>query len=86
MAVGRRLLNDVTYLFSPDTIMKWYRQSIAKKYDGSANRKGGRPKVSQEIINTVLRLAKENPYWGFGRIRNYMVYLGYSVGRSTVLR
>lgn len=86
VAVGRRLLDDVTDLFSPDTVLKWYRQLIAKKYDGSPNRKGGRPKVSQEIIDTVLRLAKENPHWGFGRIRNYMVYLGYSVGRSTVKR
>jgi transposase InsO family protein len=86
VAVGRRLLDEVTDLFSPDTVLRWYRQLIAMKYDGSPNRKGGRPKVRQEIIDTVLRLARENPYWGFGRIRNYMVYLGYSVGRSTVKR
>jgi putative transposase len=86
VAVGRRLLDDVTDLFSPDTILRWYRQLIAKKYDGSPNRKGGRPKVSQEIIDMVLRFAREDPHWGFGRIRNYMVYLGYSVGRSTVKR
>jgi len=76
----------VTDLFSPDTLLKWYRQLIAAKYDGSPNRKGGRPKVSQEIIDTVLRLAGENSSWGFGRIHNYMLYLGYSVGRSTVKR
>jgi len=85
-SVGRRLLGEVTDLFSPDTLLKWYRQLIAAKYDGSPNRKGGRPKVSQEIIDTVLRLAGENSSWGFGRIHNYMLYLGYSVGRSTVKR
>jgi len=84
--VERHLLGQVTDLFSPDTLLKWYRQLIAAKYDGAPNRKGGRPKVSQELIDLVLRMTRENPSWGYGRIQNYMAYLGYSIGRSTVKR
>ena len=56
-ALGRKALGEITDLFSPDTILGWYRKLVAQKYDGSANRKGGRPKVSGEIIDLVVRLA-----------------------------
>ena len=85
-ALGRKTLGEITELFSPDTILSWYRKLVAKKYDGSANRKGGRPKVSREIVDLVVRLAKENRGWGHRRICNYAVYLGYSISESTVLR
>ena len=84
--LGRAKLFEIGSLVSPDTIIGWYRKLIAKKYDGASNRQGGRPKVSQEVIDIVLRLARENESWGFGRIRNYAVYLGYNVSKSTVKR
>lgn len=85
-ALGSKLLSETTELFSPATILGWYKKLIARKYDGSANRKGGRPKVTQEKIDLVLKLAKENPGWGAGRIRNWLIYLGYEIGKTTVLR
>jgi putative transposase len=62
--LGRKLLAETTSLFSAETILGWYRKLVGQKYDGSANRKGGRPKVSKEIIDLVLRFKKENPQWG----------------------
>lgn len=85
-ALGRTLLSETTDLFSPATIIGWYKKLIAKKYDGSANRSGGRTKVSQEKIDLVLKMSRENPDWGAGRIRNYMNYLGYKIGKTTVWR
>jgi transposase InsO family protein len=85
-SIGRNLLGDVTDLFSPDTLLKWYRQLIARKYDSSAKRKSGRPPLSQERVEAILRLARDNPSWGFGRIQNYMRYLGLPVSRTTVRR
>ena len=84
--LGRKLLGETTELFRPATILGWYRSLIAKKYDGSANRKGGRTKVTQIKIDWILKMSKENPNWGAGKISNYMKYLNMEVGKSTVWR
>ena len=84
--LGIKVLGEITDLFSPATILGWYRKLVAKKYDGSANRKGGRQKVSQDIIDMVIRMAKENRGWGYRKIHSYMVYLDFEVSVSTVQR
>jgi len=81
----RDLLEATTVLFTPETILGWYRKLIAQKYDGSQNRKNpGRPTISQEITDLVIRFKEENPRWGYTRIRDYLVYLGYTVSETTV--
>ena len=81
----RKLLEQTTALFTPDTILGWYRRLIAQKYDGSKNCKNpGRPRISQEITELVIRFKQENPHWGYTRIRDYIVYLGYKIGETTV--
>jgi putative transposase len=81
----QRLLEETTVLFTPDTVLGWYRKLIAQKYDGSKNCKNpGRPKTSQEIIDLVIRFKRENPHWGYTRIKDYIVYLGYKIGETTV--
>ena len=84
--LGRKGLEETTDLFCPATILGWYRKLIARKFDGSENRKGSSPKVSQEKIDWVLKMAKENPFWGAGRISNYMKYLDMPIGKTTVWR
>lgn len=84
--LGLKLLSETTELFSPATILGWYKKLVAKKYDGAANRKGGRTKVSQEKIDLVLKMSRENLHWGAGRICNYMKYLGHKIGKTTVWR
>jgi putative transposase len=81
----RELLEQTTVLFTPETVLGWYRKLIAQKYDGSKNRRTpGRPKISQEIIDLVVRFREENPHWGYTRIRDYIVHLGYKIGETTV--
>jgi len=81
----RELLEETTILFTPETVLGWYRRLIAQKYDGSANRKTpGRPRISREIIDLVIRFKEENPHWGYTRIRDYIVHLGYKIGQTTV--
>ena len=81
----RKLLEETTVLFTPDTILSWYRKLIAQKYDGSKNAKNpGRPKISKEITDLVLKFKHENPQWGYTRIKDYIVYLGYKIGETTV--
>ena len=84
--LGRRVLKQVAGIVTPDTILRWYRQLIAKKYDGSAHRHCGRPLTPQAIAALVVRMAVENPRWGYTRIRGALANLGHEIGRNTVKR
>ena len=66
-------------------MLGWYRKLVAQKYDGSENCKNpGRPKISQDIIDLVIRFKKENSHLGYTRIRDYIVHLGYQIGETIV--
>ena len=85
-ALGRKALGEITTIVTPDTILRWHRQIVAAKWDTSDRRKKspGRPPVSTEIEQLVLRLAKENPTWGYDRIAGALANLGHSISDSTV--
>ena len=60
--LGRKMLEEVGTLFTPDTIKRWHRQLVAQKWDYSKNRKSvGRPRLRQVIVYLILRFAKKNP-------------------------
>ena len=62
--LSRKMLEQCTVLFCPDTIIGWYNKLIAEKYDGTRNRgKVGRPPITLEIVNLVIKFKKENPRW-----------------------
>jgi hypothetical protein len=78
--LNRKMLEQCTELFTPDTIMRWFRELVAQKYNGSQNRTSpGRPQITQEIVNLVIRFKEENPRWGYKKIRDQIVYLGYTI-------
>ena len=58
------VLTQVAGIVTPDTILRWYRRLIAKKYDGSARRRRGRPMTRQDVAELVVRMAVDNPRWG----------------------
>ncbi len=83
--LSRKMLEHCTELFAADTIMRWYRELVAQKYDGSENRTSlGRPQISQEIVNLVIRFKEENPRWGYQKITDQIVYLGHKISKSSV--
>jgi transposase InsO family protein len=82
--VGRRLLNDIANIVTPDTLLAWHRKLIADKYDGSAKRKPGRPRTAFELEDLVVRMAQENRDWGYRRILGAMSNLGHSLARGTI--
>jgi transposase InsO family protein len=83
--LSRKMLEQCTELFTPDTIMRWYQKLIAEKYDGSQNRTyAGRPQILQEVVDLVIRFKQENPRWGYKKIRDQIVYLGYTICKSSV--
>ncbi len=85
-AIGRKGLFEITTLVTPDTLLRWYRRLIAKKYDGSQNRKVGRPRTAARIEELVVRMACQNPTWGYTRIRGALYNLGHEIGRNTIKR
>lgn len=62
--LGRKGLAAVATIASPDTILRWYRELVARKYDGSEGRGPGRPKKPGTIAELVIRMARENETWG----------------------
>ena len=85
--IGRHLPAQFGTLFSPQTILGWHRKLIARKYDGSGKRRPGPPPTKKKMIRDhVLRMADENPSWGYGRIYGELRGLGYDVHWQTVRR
>jgi len=84
-ALGRKALMELTTIVTPDTILRWHRMLVAQKWDYSRRRKSaGRPPVEKEIVDLVLRFARENPSWGYDRIQGALRNLGREVSDQTV--
>jgi hypothetical protein len=84
-ALGRRILGEVASIVTPDSILAWHRKLIARKWDFSSRRKKpGRPTVMREIAELVVRMAAENPSWGYLRMRGALANLGHTVSRGTI--
>ena len=83
-AIGRHLLQRTSVLFSSETVLGWYRKLVAQKYSGSYTRKSGRPRTSLGLIELVVQIARNNPSWGYGRIKGVVEHLGYTIGRTTI--
>jgi putative transposase len=63
--VGRQRLEQLQTLVTPETLLRWYRKLVAKKYDGTLARRVGRPRTAVEIEQLILRMARENSSWGY---------------------
>jgi hypothetical protein len=82
--VGRAALRQIATIATPDTLLRWHRQLIARKWTYA--RKSDRPRVLCEIGQLVVRMATENPTWGYTRIQGALENVGHRVGRSTIRR
>ena len=83
--LGRKMLEQLTTIVTPDTILRWHRELVARQWDYSARRKtAGRPSVSLETAGLVLKLTRENPRWGYRRIQGAIRNLGQEISDTTV--
>ena len=69
---------------APATLLAWHRRLAARKDDTSRRRKPGRPATVRSIARLTIRLAHENPLWGYRRIHGELTKLGATVAASTV--
>ncbi len=63
--LGRKALNAVTTIVTPDTLMRWHRKLIALKWTYEVKGRVGRPGLMKRIKALILRMATDNPSWGY---------------------
>ena len=83
--LGRRALREVASIVTPDTLLRWHRQLIARKWTFQ-RRPTRRHHVLADIHRLVVRMATDNPTWGYTRIQGALKNVGDRVGRSTIAR
>jgi transposase InsO family protein len=83
-AVGRKTLLKLETIVTPDTLMRWHRRVVAQKWDYSKRRGPGRPGIMRETADLIVRMASENPGWGYTRIQGALANLRHTVGRGMI--
>ncbi|MEA3335048.1 MAG: integrase core domain-containing protein [Chloroflexota bacterium] len=71
-------------IFKPETVIGWHRELVRRKWKQKPVDAGGRPPIGKELSELIVRLAKENTRWGYGKIAGELQKLGYDVSESTV--
>src|SRR5690606_213352 len=84
--LGRKRMQEIGTLFTPDTILRWHRQLVAQKWDYSdrQEKRQGRPRVRQVVADLAVKFARENPSWGCDRIQGALANVGYPISDTTV--
>jgi transposase InsO family protein len=77
-------LSEFVRIFKPEMVLKWHRELVRRKWTFKRRYKGGRPRLNPEFENLIVRLAKENPRWGYGKLEGELLKLGYKVSRTTI--
>jgi putative transposase len=83
-AVGRKVLLELDTIVSPDTLLRWHRRLVAQKWTFAERRGTGRPGIMRHISELIVRMAEDNPRWGYTRIQGALTNLGHRVGRGTI--
>ena len=81
---SQRRLQGVILLVKPETILRWHRDLVRRKWTFRSKKKIGRPRLSSEIEALIVRLAKENTRWGYDKIQGELLKLGHLVSPASI--
>lgn len=77
-------LRDIIRIFQPETVLKWHRELVRRKWTQERANKGSRPQINQAVEDLIIRLAQENSRWGYGKIEGELLKLGFKVSQTTI--
>ena len=84
MALSKEDLERACVIVQPETLRRWHRELVEGNRYTNTKRKTGRPSTDEEIVELVLRMARENVSWGYKRIEGALQNVGYTISSSTV--
>jgi putative transposase len=82
--LSAKLMEEFIRLFQPETVLGWHRELVRRKWTFPHKARGGRPRLTKEIEDLIIRMAKENPHWGYGKIQRELLKLNTTVSESAV--
>lgn len=71
-------------IFSPDTVLRWHRELVRRKWTFRRKTVAGRPRIVPELETLVLQLARDNARWGYDRIEGELIKLGFTINPTTI--
>ena len=86
LGLAKQRLASTLLIVQPDTLLRWHRDLVRRQWTFRRKPRAGRPPLTADIQEMVVRLARENPHWGCRKIQGEMLKLGLKVGRSTIVR
>jgi len=79
-----RQLRDIIRILEPETVIGWHRELVGRKWTYQHRSRRGRPALDKELEDLILRLAHENPRWGYGKLEGELLKLGYEASQTTI--
>ena len=73
-----------SFTVRPETLLRWHRELVRKKWTVRKTGQPGRPPIEPDVRDLIVRLGRENPRWGYQRIRGELLKLGVRVSATTV--
>ncbi len=81
-----RALTSAIVIVRPETVLRWHREIVKRKWTYGNTPTRGRPTIPDATVDLIVRLARENRAWGYGKIQGELLKLGHRVSRATIRR